>query len=134
METMNRELNSDRSSTGEDPQLQREQEAQSRLLHLGADGLARRPWRPDPTPPTAVDFTQFALWKSADLTPEDLHSALALLPAARAEVDGVEIGLVFSARGAGLTWAQIAEAMGFRSPQACQQYVTRLTTRQGTQA
>lgn len=45
--------------------------------------------------------------------------------------EGVETGLFFTARAAGLTWAQIAEAMGFRSPQACQQHYTRLTTRQG---
>lgn len=119
----------ERSGSTEHPQLQRERDAQEQLLRLGADSLAPRPWRPDPTPPTAVDLTQFALWKSADLASDDLLSALALLPAARAEVEGVEIGLIFSARGAGLTWAQIAHAMGFRSPQACQQYVARLSTR-----
>ena len=112
------------------PPLQREREAQDRLLDRGADQLAPRPWRPAPMPPTAVDLTQFAVWKSAELSNDDLLDALALLPAARAEVDGVEIGLIFSARGAGMTWAQIAEAMGFRSPQACQQYVNRLSTRQ----
>jgi hypothetical protein len=36
-----------------------------------------------------------------------------------------------AARAAGLTWAQIAEAMGFRSPQACQQHYNRLSARQG---
>lgn len=110
-------------------QAEREREAQVRLLGLGAAGLERRPWRPDPAPPTAVDLTQFALWRSADLAPEDLLGSLALLPAARAEVEGVEIGLLFTARSAGLTWAQIAEATGFRSPQACQQYYTRLSAR-----
>lgn len=105
--------------------------ARDRLLDLGADELAARPWRPEPMPPTAVDLTQFALWRHADLSPDDLLSALTLLPAARAEVEGVEAGLLFTARAAGLTWAQIAEAMGFRSPQACQQHYTRLTTRQG---
>lgn len=119
----------DQSGSTEHPQLRREHDAQERLLRLGADSLAPRPWRPDPTPPTAVDLTQFAVWKSADLAADDLLDALALLPAARAEVEGVEIGLFFSARGAGLTWAQIAEAMGFRSPQACQQYVARLSMR-----
>lgn len=118
----------DRSDSTEHPQLRRE-----RLLRLGADSLAPRPWRPNPTPPTAVDLTQFAVWKSADLAANDLLDALALLPAARAEVEGVEIGLIFSARSAGLTWAQIAEAMGFRSPQACQQHVTRLSTRRSAQ-
>jgi hypothetical protein len=85
-------------------------------------------------PPAAIELAQFALWRSADLTPDDLLSALALLPAARAEVEGLETGLLFTAKAAGLTWAQIAEAMGFRSPQACQQHYTRLTTRQGNPA
>ncbi|NUT94661.1 MAG: DNA-binding protein [Saccharothrix sp.] len=123
-----------RASSTDHPQLRREHDAQDRLLRLGADRLEPRPWRPDPVPPTAVDLTQFALWRSADLSPDDLLSALTLLPAARAEVEGVEIGLLFTARNAGLTWAQIAEAMGFRSPQACQQYFTRLTARQGERA
>ncbi len=97
---------------------------------LGADQLDARPWRPSPAPPTAADLTQYALWRASDLTPEDLLSALSLVPAAKAEIEGVETGLLFVARSAGLTWAQIADAMGFRSPQACQQYVNRLTARQ----
>ncbi len=67
---------------------------------------------------------------SADLQPGDLLRALALVPAAHAEVDELEAGLLFTARGAGLTWAQIASAMGFKSPQACQQDHTRLAARQ----
>lgn len=118
-------------SSADNAQASRVQDAQEQLLALGADRLAARPWRPEPVPPTAVDLTQFALWRSSDLTPEDLLNGLALLPAARAEVEGVEIGLIFAARNDGLTWAQIAEAMGFRSPQACQQYVARLSSRQG---
>lgn len=109
----------------------REQEAQAQLLDRGADALPARPWRPGSMPPTAVDLTQFALWRSADLAPEDLLDALALLPAARDEVEGVEVGLLFTARAAGLTWAQMAGAMGFRSPQACQQHYNRLAARRG---
>ncbi|ALJ19604.1 DNA-binding protein [Microbacterium sp. No. 7] len=120
-----------RPEAADHAQARREHEAQDRLLELGADALAARPWRPGSMPPTAVELTQFALWRSADLAPDDLLSALALLPAARAEVEGVEAGLLFTARAAGLTWAQIAEAMGFRSPQACQQHYSRLTTRRG---
>ena len=70
-----------------------------------------------------------ALWRAGDLSPDDVERALTLLPAARAEIDGLEAGLLFVARGAGLTWARIADAMGFRSPQACQQYFTRLAAR-----
>lgn len=112
-------------------QLELERHAQERLLDAGADRLEPRPWRPGSMPPTAVDLTQFALWRSADLGPEDLLGALALLPAARAEVEGVEAGLLFTARHAGLTWAQIADVMGFRSPQACQQHFARLAARRG---
>jgi hypothetical protein len=113
-------------------QARREQDARKHLLELGADELDARPWRPAPVPPSAVDLANFALWRSADLAPEGVLSALELLPAARAEVDGLEAGLLFTARTAGLTWAQIAEAMGFNSPQACQQHYNRLTARKST--
>lgn len=131
---MERKHDLEQSGSADHAQLRRERDAQDRLLELGADGLKPRPWRPDPAAPTAVDLTQYALWRSADLAPDDLLGAMALLQAARAEVEGVEIGLLFTARNAGLTWAQIAEVMGFRSPQACQQYFTRLSARQGDRA
>ncbi|MEV4159419.1 DNA-binding protein [Nonomuraea dietziae] len=108
----------------------REQDARERLLSLGAAALDARPWRPAPVPLSAVDLVQFAVWRSADLGPEDILSALALLPAARAEVEGLEAALLFTARSAGLTWAQMAHAMGFNSPQACQQRYMRLAARQ----
>lgn len=113
-------------------QAERERDAQARLTQLAAGAIAARPWRPAPVPPSAVDLAHFALWRSADLHADDLLSALTLLPAARAEAEGLETGLLFTARGAGLTWAQIADAMGFKSPQACQQHYTRLTARQDT--
>lgn len=113
-------------------QAERERTAQTRLTELAADAIAPRPWRPAPVPPSAVDLAQFAVWRSAELDPDDLVHALTLLPAARAEVEGLEAGLLFTARSAGLTWAQIAQAMGFGSPQACQQHYTRLTARQDT--
>lgn len=119
------------AETAERAQARREHQAQDRLLELGANTLPARPWRSDSMPPTAVELTQFALWRSGNLAAEDLLSALALLPAARDEVEGVEAGLLFTARAAGLTWAQIAEAMGFRSPQACQQHYNRLAARRG---
>lgn len=111
-------------------QARREQDARERLLGLGADALDARPWRPPPAPPAAIDLVQFAVWRHTDLTPEDVLSALTLLPAARAEVEGLESALLFTARSAGLTWAQMAHALGFNSPQACQQHYTRLTARQ----
>ncbi|MFF5206040.1 DNA-binding protein [Streptosporangium sp. NPDC000396] len=111
-------------------QAHREQDARERLLSLGADALDARPWRPSPAPLSAVDLVQFAVWRWADLGPEDILSTLALLPAARDEVEGLEAALLFTARSAGLTWAQMAHAMGFNSPQACQQRYTRLAARQ----
>ncbi|MEV0590545.1 DNA-binding protein [Nonomuraea cavernae] len=111
-------------------QARREQDARERLLNLGADLLDARPWRPPPAPPSAVDLAQFAVWRHAELNPQDILSALALLPAARAEVEGLETALLFMARSTGLTWAQMAHAMGFNSPQACQQHYTRLAARQ----
>lgn len=120
-------------AVGDHAEAQRERDVQARLMALGADQLEAREWRPAPAPPTAVDLTQFALWRSTDLGSDDLCAALTLLPAARAEVEGVEIGLIFAARNAGLTWSQIAARMGFRSPQACQQHVARLSSRQDGQ-
>lgn len=128
---MEHQRDAHRSEAADHVQARREHDAQDRLLELGADALVARPWRPGSMPPTAVELTQFALWRSAELAPDDLLSALTLLPAARAEVDGVETGLLFAARAAGLTWAQIAEAMGYRSPQACQQHYHRLSSRSG---
>ncbi|WP_327090896.1 DNA-binding protein [Nonomuraea sp. NBC_01738] len=111
-------------------QARQEQEARERLLSRGADAVGPRPWRPAPMPPSAVDLTHFAVWRWADLDQDDILSALALLPAARAEVEGIESALLFTARSAGLTWAQMAQAMGFKSPQACQQHYNRLAARQ----
>lgn len=118
------------TSDADHAQARREQAAQRRLRALGADKIPAPPWRPAPLPPSAVDLTQFALWRASELDSDDLLDALTLLPAARAEVEGLEAGLLFIARGAGLTWAQIADAMGFKSPQACQQHFNRLSARQ----
>lgn len=126
---MERKQEQEADASADQTRARQEQAAVQRLLDRGADQLEPRPWRPPPVPPTAVDLTQHALWRGGELDEEDLRAALALLPAARAEVDGVESGLLFLARSAGLTWAQIADAMGFRSPQACQQHFTRLAAR-----
>jgi hypothetical protein len=110
-------------------QAERERQARRELLALGASELEPRPWQPGPVPPTAVDLIQFFLWKGADQ--EAALAALKLLPAARAEIDQLETGLMFAARGLGLTWAQMAQALGLNSPQACQQRLDRLAARQG---
>lgn len=108
---------------------EREQQATKHLLGLGAGDIEAPPWRRAPAPPSAVDLAHYALWRSTELAPDAIVSALTLLPAARAEVEGLESGLLFAARSAGLTWSQIANAMRFNSPQACQQHYNRLADR-----
>ena len=119
-----------RKHDADQEQAERQREAREQLLAKGAKDLPARPWRPAPIPLSAVDLTQFAAWRAAELSDDELLAALALLPAARAEVDEVEAGLLFMARSSGLTWADMADAMGFSSPQACQQRFNRLAARQ----
>ncbi|WP_420114275.1 DNA-binding protein [Pseudactinotalea sp.] len=107
----------------------RERTASERLRGLGGDRIPAPPWRPATVPHSAVDLVQLALWRSQSLDRDEVGAALSLLPAARAEVDGLETGMLFVARSAGMTWAQIADAMGFNSPQACQQHFQRLAAR-----
>ncbi|HIT74430.1 MAG TPA: DNA-binding protein [Candidatus Avipropionibacterium avicola] len=121
-----------RKPSGNGPEQQAadaEQQAREHLAGIGATAIGPQPWRPSPMPATATDLVQYAVWRSADLSAEDLVQAASLLPAARAEVDGLEAGLLFAARSAGATWAELAEAMGFNSPQACQQHFARLNER-----
>jgi hypothetical protein len=112
-------------------QARREHEARALLLDGGADQLERRPWQHGAMPPSAVDLIQFVLWRSSDAAPDkDLAVAgLRLLAAARAELEQLETGLMFTARGLGLTWAEMARALGLNSPQACQQRLDRLAAR-----
>jgi hypothetical protein len=134
------ERNGDGDGLGSDQrQAGREAEARGVLLAAGADRLERRPWQVGAMPPSAVDLIQFFLWQSrsaafgAEEVDQELGdamvAALRLLPAARAEIDQLETGLLFAARGLGLTWAQMADALGLNSPQACQQRLDRLTAR-----
>ncbi|GAB3926661.1 hypothetical protein GCM10029976_021700 [Kribbella albertanoniae] len=116
-------------SNDDHAQAQREADARQELLDLGADQLDRRPWQPAPVPPSAVDLIHFFLASNTD-NREAAIAALQLLPAARAEIDQLETGLMFAARGLGITWAEMARALGLNSPQACQQRLDRLTARQ----
>ncbi|WBQ05558.1 hypothetical protein [Kribbella sp. CA-293567] len=121
-------------------QAERERAAREVLLAAGADGLDQRPWQIGAMPPSAVDLVQFFLWHSRTAAfgeegegdqklTDEVEAALQLLSAARAELDQLETGLLFAARGLGLTWAQMATALGLNSPQACQQRLDRLTAR-----
>lgn len=115
-------------------QADRETAAREHLLHRGPGRPDDHPRDPSHVPASAVDLVQFALRHSGELVPEDILSALALLSAAHSEVEALEDALLFVARSEGLTWAQIAQARGFKSPQACQQHYTRLTARRKTDA
>ena len=126
------------SNVSDQEQARREREARQHLLGAGADQLEQRPWQVGSVPPSAVDLIQFFLWRSSaaafdEPAGQELSdaavAALRLLPAARAEIDQLETGLLFAARGLGLTWAQMAQALGLNSPQACQQRLDRLTAR-----
>ena len=112
-------------------QAAREAQARRHLLRAGAASLPRPPWRHRSQPPSAIDLIQFAL---AHADPggegeEGMLAALTLLPAARAEVDQLEAGLLFAARSAGLSWPRIARALGFASAQAAQQRYDRVSGR-----
>lgn len=60
---------------------------------------------------------------------DDLVAALSLVPEVRSEVDDLEISLVEIARGRGMTWAEIAFALGLGSAQAAHQRHDRLSQR-----
>ena len=62
-------------------------------------------------------------------TIEDVAAALSLLGTVRAEVDEQELALLACARGRGMSWQQVADALGLRSPQAAQQRHERLVAR-----
>jgi hypothetical protein len=119
---------------------QQERSAREHLLEVGAARLDRRPWQPAPVPPSAIDLIHFFLWWSGGAVgvpgADDAArraaalAALHLLGPARAELDQLEASLLFVARGLGLTWAQMAQAAGLNSPQACQQRLDRLLARQ----
>jgi hypothetical protein len=114
---------------------EREHRARERLASLGPGRIEPRPWRPAPVPPSAVDLVDaYLAWDGDDAAArrEGALAALELMAAARAEIDQLETALLFTARGLDLTWAQMAQAMGLNSPQACQQRLDRLQNRRGS--
>jgi len=103
------------------------------LTDIGAEHLPRFPWMVGKVPHDDTTLIRYALWRANSGVkldvPQDLNAALRLLESARAEVDALESGLLFVARAEGLTWLQIAEQLGVRSPQAAQQRFERVTAR-----
>jgi hypothetical protein len=111
-----------------------ERRARTRLMARGGKKLPRLPWLTARQPHDAVTLMRLALWRAnTDRdpldTPLDLAAALTLLAAGRAELDQLEAGLLFVARAEGMTWAQIADALGLRSAQAAQQRHGRVSGR-----
>lgn len=90
------------------------------LLSPGAAGLSSRVAAAAESP-GAPGRRKWPLVESADVL-----DALSLLEAARANIDHREVVLLRHARARGVTWKQIAAALGFESPQAAQQRYRRL--------
>jgi hypothetical protein len=108
--------------------------ARDRLTARGGKDLPRLPWLARGQPHDAVTLIRQALWRAntdrgALELPDDLLAAIALLTAARAELDQLEAGLLFVARAEGLTWAEIARPLGLRTAQAAQQRHERVLAR-----
>jgi hypothetical protein len=112
-------------------QAAREADARDRLLESGASLLPRPPWLPARQPPAAADLIRFVLWRAnaGGIGEEGVLAALALLTAARAELDQSEAALLFTARSQGLSWPRISRAMGLGSPQAAKQRFDRVSGR-----
>ena len=107
--------------------------ARGQLTAVGAGELPCFPWMAGRVPHDDTTLIRYALWRANSGTgldvPQDLYAALALVESARAEMDALEAGLLFVARAEGLTWPQIAEHLGVRTPQAAQQRFERVTSR-----
>lgn len=110
--------------------------ARQRLVRSGADRLPSVPWLPLGAVPDDVTLLRFAMWRAnssvGDASHEQLRAALRLVESARADLDALESGLMLIARAEGLTWPDIAQQLGVRSPQAAQQRFQRVSTRAQT--
>lgn len=108
-----------------------EQRAREHLLDAGASSLPRAPWLHRSQPASSVDLVRFAVWRgqTGKITEDEVRAALALVPAARAEVEQLETALLFTARAQGQPWGRISRAMGLGSAQAAQQRFERLIAR-----
>lgn len=107
--------------------------ARERLRTAATHALPRSPWQHPAEAPEASTLLRFALQRAnADIghaSREELIAALSLIDTARSDLDALETALLLTARAEGLTWAQIAPALGLRSPQAAQQRYQRVSQR-----
>lgn len=110
--------------------------ARTALGAAGAADLERRPWQHPEQPASDTDLVWFAAWaaREPDTDPEVLAAGLRLLASARAELEQIEAGLLFAARGAGMTWPRIADVLDLGSAQAAQQRLNRVLARVGRPA
>ena len=101
------------------------------LNEAGASDLPPRPWQHRGQPLTDLDFVRFAAWASRrpDVGLDVVSSGIRLLESARTELDQIESALLFAARAGGMTWPELSEALGLRSPQAAQQRLARISAR-----
>lgn len=107
--------------------------ARRQLCESGADRLPMPPWLPRGAAPEDVTLLRFAMWRAnaavGEASHDEIRAALALVESARADLDALETGLMLIARAEGLTWPDIAQQLGVRSPQAAQQRFQRVSTR-----
>ncbi|WP_193104354.1 hypothetical protein [Brachybacterium sp. FME24] len=114
-------------------------EAARRLLHAaGGSELPRLPWQHPAEPADDMTLLRYALWRANQridaASTEELRAALRLIESARSDLDTLEVALLLTARAEGLTWSQIAEELGLRSPQAAQQRYQRVAQRPTSEA
>ncbi|XKH52565.1 hypothetical protein LG284_11170 [Citricoccus nitrophenolicus] len=107
--------------------------ARQHLLGSGADHLPRFPWQHAKAPADDLTLVRYALWRAnasvGAADHDDLRAALRLLGSARADLEALEAGLLLVARAEGLTWPDIAQQLGVKSPQAAQQRFQRVSSR-----
>lgn len=103
------------------------------LLAAGADELPRHPWDHPAAAPDDATLLRYVLWRAnqnvGSASTAELTAGLRLIASARSELDTLEAALLLTARAEGLTWSQIAEQLGVRSPQAAQQRYQRIAQR-----
>lgn len=101
------------------------------LRAAGADELPPRPWQRRGQPRSDGELVRLAAWKATDrdVDAKVVLAGLALIGAARDELDQVEAALLFAARAAGVTFREIGAVLGLGSAQAAQQRMARLAAR-----
>lgn len=107
--------------------------ARQRLLGDFGVEMKDRPWLEGGVAGTDGDLVRLAAWcaRLPDVAPDVALAGVSLLESARAELDQTEAALLFAARAAGATWADVATALDLGSPQAAQQRFERVLARTG---